>query len=169
MMVVVVSAHDDGALRAFEADVLDYLLKPVRLDRLEACVQRIRTRAKASGPVAEEPLDRLAVKRKGGYVVVDIDDVVYFHVKDELVWGGDGGRPVCTRSHTVGGVTVGCPTKNSSARIAVAWFAFPRLKLIEPSGTGTYDLVLDHPEEPRLPLARERIASACAKRIPFAG
>src|SRR5690606_2109315 len=39
--VVMVSAHDDAALRAFDAEVVDYLLKPVRLERLRATLARI--------------------------------------------------------------------------------------------------------------------------------
>ena len=42
LQVVIVSAHDEGALRAFEARVADYLLKPVRLDRLRQAVERVR-------------------------------------------------------------------------------------------------------------------------------
>ncbi|MAQ15962.1 MAG: hypothetical protein CMN30_14360 [Sandaracinus sp.] len=167
-IVVVVSAHDDGAIRAFEAEVLDYLTKPVRMDRLEACLDRVRTKLKGRKKVTEdEPLDRLAVKRKGGYVVVDIEDVVYFHVKDELVWAvtqddrfaldltlAAVSRRVSEddffRSHR------GCLVRVSA------------IKTIEPSGTGTFELVLEHPEEPRVPLARERVRRL-RERIPFAG
>ena len=168
-MVVVVSAHDDGAIRAFEAEVLDYLTKPVRMDRLEACLERVRAQLKPSKKKApeDEPLDRLAVKRKGGYVVVDIGDVVYFHVKDELVWAETEddrfaldltlaavARRVSEddffRSHR------GCLVRVSA------------IKTIEPNGTGTYELVLEHPDEPRVPLARERVRKL-RERIPFAG
>jgi len=165
LVVVVVSAHDDGALRAFEAEVLDYLLKPVRLDRLKACLERVRANARVRA--AEEPLDRLAVRRKGGYVVVDIDDVVYFHVKDELVWA------VTADDRFALDLTLAAVNRRVSEEeffrshrgclVRVA-----RIKTIEPSGTGTYELLLDHPEEPRVPLARERVRQLRA-RIPFAG
>jgi len=165
--VVVVSAHDDGAIRAFEAEVLDYLTKPVRMDRLEACLERVKAKLKPKKKADAEPLDRLAVKRKGGYVVVDIDDVVYFHVKDELVWAvteddrfaldltlAAVSRRVSEddffRSHR------GCLVRVSA------------IKTIEPSGTGTYELLLEHPAEPRVPLARERVRRL-RERIPFAG
>jgi YesN/AraC family two-component response regulator len=42
--IVVVSAHDEGALRGFEVGVADYLLKPVRLERLKRALDRVRAR-----------------------------------------------------------------------------------------------------------------------------
>jgi len=95
LSVVVVSAHDDGAIRAFEARVLDYLLKPVRLARLQKTLERARETATGAGTSptttalrkpGEAALSRLAVRRRGAYVVLDIGDVVYFEMKDELVW-----------------------------------------------------------------------------------
>ncbi|MFC3549987.1 LytR/AlgR family response regulator transcription factor [Lysobacter cavernae] len=40
--VVFVTAHADHALRAFEADATDYLLKPYSADRLRAALARVR-------------------------------------------------------------------------------------------------------------------------------
>ncbi|MGH9162129.1 MAG: LytR/AlgR family response regulator transcription factor, partial [Vicinamibacteraceae bacterium] len=40
--VVFVTAYDEHALRAFEVQALDYLLKPFSPDRLQAVVSRVR-------------------------------------------------------------------------------------------------------------------------------
>jgi two-component system LytT family response regulator len=42
--VVFVTAHDQFAVRAFEAQALDYLVKPLHLERFEAALQRVRER-----------------------------------------------------------------------------------------------------------------------------
>jgi two-component system LytT family response regulator len=42
--VVFVTAHDDFAVRAFEAEAVDYLLKPLDEERLAATLERIRRR-----------------------------------------------------------------------------------------------------------------------------
>ncbi len=47
--IVFVTAYDQYALRAFDAGAVDYLLKPVELDRLVSCVERMR-RKLASAP-----------------------------------------------------------------------------------------------------------------------
>ena len=43
-----------------------------------------------------------------------------------------------------------------------------KIRAMEPAGAGTYELVLDHPDSPRVPLARER-ARLLREKIPFAG
>jgi DNA-binding LytR/AlgR family response regulator len=43
-LVVFVSAHDEYALQAFEAQALDYVLKPVRAERLARTVERLSAR-----------------------------------------------------------------------------------------------------------------------------
>lgn len=40
--VVFVTAYDEYAIRAFDVNALDYLLKPVRRERLDAAIQKLR-------------------------------------------------------------------------------------------------------------------------------
>ncbi len=162
--VIVVSAHDE-ALRAFEARVLDYLLKPVRLERLRQTLDRIRVEP-VGKPAADAPLSRLAVRRKGAFVVVDVADVVYFEVRDELVWA-------VTRSDRF---ALDLTLTVLERRLPDGFFRSHRGVLvrldtileIEPSGAGTFELLLDHPESPRVPLARDR-ARSLRELIPVAG
>ncbi len=42
--IVFTTAHEQYAVRAFEARVLDYFLKPVRRERLHDCLERVRER-----------------------------------------------------------------------------------------------------------------------------
>jgi two-component system, LytTR family, response regulator len=46
--IVFVTAFDDFAVEAFELNAVDYLLKPVEQDRLQAAVDRARTRIRAA-------------------------------------------------------------------------------------------------------------------------
>ncbi|MEO7731037.1 MAG: LytTR family DNA-binding domain-containing protein [Kofleriaceae bacterium] len=66
--IVFVTAHDEFAVRAFELDAVDYLVKPVRPERLVAAIERARRRADADGHEARrapEVLARLAAPRVG--------------------------------------------------------------------------------------------------------
>jgi DNA-binding LytR/AlgR family response regulator len=164
--VVVVSAHDDGALRAFEARVLDYLLKPVRLERLERALERVRESRPGSAE-GEAPLTRIAVKRKNGYVVVDVADVVYFEMKDELVWAVTATDRFAL-DLTLATVESRVPAEVFFRSHRGALVRLDRILKIEPSGPGSFELVLDHPDHPRVPLARER-AKALRELIPVAG
>ena len=53
--VVFTTAYDEYAVRAFEANAVDYLLKPVEANRLEAALARVERRS----PAAQDP-ERLA-------------------------------------------------------------------------------------------------------------
>lgn len=166
LSVVVVSAHDDGAIRAYEADVLDYLLKPVRLERLRSTVERVRGRVTTEDGKNDDLLTRLAVRRKGAYVVVDLADVIYFEIRDELVWA------VTDLDRFALDLTLSA----IEARVPEGFFRSHRgvlvrlekIRSIEPSGAGKFVLLLDHPDEARVPLARERV-KLLREQIPFAG
>jgi two-component system LytT family response regulator len=69
-VVVFTTAHDAYALRAFEASAVDYLLKPIREDRLAASIERAEKLSEAARGAGDdrlgellEYLDRQAVQR----------------------------------------------------------------------------------------------------------
>jgi two-component system LytT family response regulator len=90
-LTVFVTAYDQHAIRAFEANALDYLLKPFSDERLEAALARAKARLGersirefgssvlqmvSARPTANRFLDRLVVKSAGTtrfIRVVDID------------------------------------------------------------------------------------------------
>lgn len=170
--VVVVSAHDEGALRAFDARVADYLRKPVRLERLRETIDRIRGAngergaTERPGEADDGPLERLAVRRRGAFVVVDVEDVVCFEIRDELVWAVTRDDRFAL-DFTLTALEKRVPDdffrchRNTLVRLSA-------IRAIEPSGTGTFELVLDATPPTRVPLARER-ARTLRSRIPFAG
>lgn len=187
LQVVVVSAHDDAALRAFEAQVLDYVLKPARLERVRTAVERAQATlaaARASTPSSrpDEPrtsttpaaphgkegvLERLAVRRGGVYVVLEVADVIYFEMKDELVWAVTASDRVAL-DLTMTNLEQRLPEGVFFRSHRGALVRVDKIRAIEPAGAGTFELVLDHPDAPRVPLARER-ARLLREKIPFAG
>jgi two-component system LytT family response regulator len=60
--VVFVTAYDAYAIRAFEVDAIDYLLKPVNTDRFDAAVSRVATRLGASPSQSETAVRSLATR-----------------------------------------------------------------------------------------------------------
>lgn len=87
--VIFVTAFVEHALEAFELDAADYLLKPVRLDRLREAMSRARRNLKAeqlrgAEPAAEaEPArqngdgfeNELWIRQRDGYVRVDVGQI----------------------------------------------------------------------------------------------
>ncbi len=68
---VVVSAHTERALEAFEVGVLDFVGKPFGADRLRTTLGRLR------GARAEHPAAALAVRTAGRVDLVPVADVSY--------------------------------------------------------------------------------------------
>ena len=60
-MVVFTTAHDQHAVRAFEVNAIDYLLKPIERERLHRTLERlVRRRDEPAGGALDAALERLA-------------------------------------------------------------------------------------------------------------
>ncbi len=87
--VVFITAYDEFAVKAFEAGAVDYLLKPVRADRLAETVARLRARQSA------QPIDmtaligalsgHLAPKRAISWITASVGEVVKMIAIDEVL------------------------------------------------------------------------------------
>lgn len=75
--VVFVTAFDNFAVKAFESQAIDYLLKPFRHERFQASLERVRCRlmtTRRPTPLGTTP-DRMVVKSGDRLVFVRFDDV----------------------------------------------------------------------------------------------
>lgn len=70
---IVVSAHGERALEAFERGVLDFVPKPYSRERLEKAVERLRSSAKAAGSGAKV----LAIRKLGRVDLIEVDRIVH--------------------------------------------------------------------------------------------
>ncbi|MCS7100816.1 MAG: LytTR family DNA-binding domain-containing protein [Burkholderiaceae bacterium] len=89
--VVFVTAYDEHALEAFEVQALDYLLKPVRLERLVAALTRAQ-RLRPHEPKLEEVARALAsarthltVSERGRMILVPVEEIVYLRAELKYV------------------------------------------------------------------------------------
>ena len=102
-LIVFVTAYDDYALAAFEANAVAYLLKPVLEDRLQAVVSRIEQLAKAPDDAAQktaltsainnavagrkpQPLNHVLALQRDGYALIPLSDVCFFQVEDGVTY-----------------------------------------------------------------------------------
>ncbi len=89
--VVFTTAYGDHALAAFEAQAVDYLLKPIRRERLQQALARARrlTRAQLQALEAQAPMARarthLCARYRGELQLVAMDDVIYFQADHKYV------------------------------------------------------------------------------------
>ena len=100
--IVFITAYDQYAIKAFENEAVDYILKPVTKERLEKTVERLQkqlTESSSSPSGMSDTLERVlsVLKEKGapGYLkwikvrdreevkLIAVDDVLYFKAEDK--------------------------------------------------------------------------------------
>ncbi|MFF7340944.1 LytR/AlgR family response regulator transcription factor [Streptomyces sp. NPDC008163] len=78
-LIVFVTAHEGFAVHAFDLKAVDYVLKPVRRERLAEAVRRVAEQAQdRSAPVVHDTAqDQIAVELGGVIRFVPVDDIAY--------------------------------------------------------------------------------------------
>ena len=87
--VVFCTAYDAHALSAFEAQAIDYLVKPVRPERLAAALERVRTFAagRGQGEATGNGGHRthLCARLRGSLRLIPLEDVHYLQAEEKYV------------------------------------------------------------------------------------
>lgn len=77
--ILFVTAHAEHALQAFELDAVDYLTKPVRLERLQVALQKVERLTQSARRVEPDLVDDfLLIQERGRTERVRVSDVLYF-------------------------------------------------------------------------------------------
>ena len=147
--VLFVTAYEEHALRAFEVQAVDYLLKPFSERRFAQAMERAKDRARTQ--VEDERVLRLvrALRRPERIVVRDGGRVAFFTV-DELDWARAAGNYV--ELHARGDTHLLRETLTAlAARLDPARFCrvhrstlvnLERVREVRPLGGGDHELIL---------------------------
>ena len=86
-LVVFVTAFDEYAIRAFDANAIDYLLKPYDQPRLQRALQRARERLAAQRPAASVLPDvtQLLIPERGSTRIVKVEQIQWIETADNYV------------------------------------------------------------------------------------
>jgi len=113
--VIFVTAYDEYAIRAFEVNALDYLLKPFSRERLEKAIRRAQEALTEEQGLGVSPVERFATRlgplleslaAQGCYLtrlavrdyesrrirVLDVSEIDWIEVEEEQVMAHAGGR-----------------------------------------------------------------------------
>ncbi|HEX2394243.1 MAG TPA: LytTR family transcriptional regulator DNA-binding domain-containing protein [Bacteroidales bacterium] len=94
--IIFITAHNDFAIRAFELNAVDYLLKPYSRDRLVSAVQKATDRIRSGKPgenkieqLLQQPLteklERIVVKSGSKIKVIPVDKINYLEAQDDYI------------------------------------------------------------------------------------
>lgn len=79
---VLTTANPEHALEAYDLGVVDYLLKPLSMTRVQSCLQRVRPR---TNPTATPHALRVVARTRRGLAFFEQDEVLMFRAADRLV------------------------------------------------------------------------------------
>jgi DNA-binding LytR/AlgR family response regulator len=92
-LVLFTTAHPDYAIEGFELDVVDYLLKPISLDRFMKAINKVEDRLEKQGSAAEN--DHFYVKADKKLVKVFYKDMLYIEgLKDYVILRNEKNRVI---------------------------------------------------------------------------
>ena len=87
--VIFTTAYDEYALQAFDAHAIDYLLKPIRKERLQEALSKAKrltqTQYSALEQANEKTPQHISARVQGGLKLIDINDVIYFYAEHKYV------------------------------------------------------------------------------------
>lgn len=165
--IIFVTAYEEYAVRAFEVNAVDYLLKPFDEKRLHQAMQKLfRLVAKnhqAKQPVntqAEEAgkLDRLPVEKDGKTLLIPETEIIYAFTQDDSVF------LKTTNQLFVSKFTL----KELNNRLNSAVFFrthrcyivnLSKVQEIVPFFNGTYNLIVGDDEKSKVPVSRNQAKS----------
>ena len=124
--VIFTTAFADHALEAFETHAIDYLLKPVRKERLQSALEAASKPNRAQSSQNDEVLagiearQHICARVRGNLVLVPIEDIYYFQADQKYV----------TVRHSGGEVLIEEPLKNLETEFADRFHRIHRNALI---------------------------------------
>src|SRR5580704_13174983 len=90
-LIIFVTAYERHALEAFEVGAIDYLLKPVRRERLESAILKAQRQLNGAPPAPPSVSNQAAVARKivgrrgSDMYLLDPSEIIAFQADGELV------------------------------------------------------------------------------------
>jgi two-component system LytT family response regulator len=96
--VIFLTAHDEHALRAFDARATDYLLKPIDDERFVLAIARAKERLRPPRPLRTDA--RIVVRDRGRVVLIEASDIDWIASEGDYVRVHSGGRGFLHRETT---------------------------------------------------------------------
>ena len=86
--VIFTTAHNEYALQAFDANAIDYLLKPIEVERLNRALQKAEPLSDKQNQVlkkGDELRTHISVKERGRLKLIPLGDIGYFKAGNKYV------------------------------------------------------------------------------------
>ena len=124
--LIFTTAFSDHALEAFESNAVDYLLKPVKVERLmkalESCsrTNKAQLHNKIDEISSQDVRKHICARVRGNLVLIPLQDIYYFHAEQKYV----------TVRHSEGEVLIEEPLKSLEHEFADTFYRIHRNALV---------------------------------------
>lgn len=89
---IFVTAYEQYAIKAFEVSALDYILKPIEIDRLKSAVEKVRNQIEVkqqreklsvlTETISQKKIQNIVLQCKGNQVVVPLENIIAFEAQE---------------------------------------------------------------------------------------
>ena len=157
-LTIFLTAHDTHALRAFEVQASDYLLKPIDDERFDGALARVRRRLAEQRPAAQPP-ERLVIRDRGRMVLLEIDEVDWVGAERDYVRVYTRGRSHLVRE-TMAAMESQLPPERFARIHRSAIVNLARIRELRPQANREFVVVLRDGTQLRLSRSyRDRLAA----------
>lgn len=160
--IVFATAYDQYALDAFEADAVDYLLKPFSQQRVDDAIKRVAKLTAPKQPAVpdtngQQTNPRLSLTNDERTIVLQKDTILYIQTQDgeTAVWA-KGGHRVVSKQPLTGLLKQLDPTQFIRVHRSFA-VNLNMVSELEPSFNHTYELTLK--DGSKVPVSRSYVAT----------
>jgi DNA-binding LytR/AlgR family response regulator len=173
--VVFATAYDEYAIRAFEVQAVDYLLKPFARARVEEAIGRVRARLDRGTPAIDvesvlrrleegrkEHLKQIPVHAGKRILLLPVDEVLWFGVEYRLVYAHTAERAYMTNV-TLRDLEERLDPETFFRAHKASLVNMRQVKEIVPWFGGRYKLVMRDPTASEVPVSRAQARALRAK------
>jgi two-component system LytT family response regulator len=94
--IIFITAYDEYAIKAFDANALDYLLKPVNTERLKKAIERLEEKILSNSKTEYSniltnfskqnyPLHRILVKENTKVYIIPVENISHIEAQDDYI------------------------------------------------------------------------------------
>jgi len=90
--IVFITAYEQYALKAFEVSAIDYILKPIEIDRLKKAVEKVKSQVESklqkerlevlTETITTKKIRNLVIQDKGEQIVCSLEDVIALEAQE---------------------------------------------------------------------------------------
>lgn len=168
-MVVFVTAYDEHAIKAFEMNAVDYILKPYSEDRINKTVNRLEERLEIKSDIIEKinhllskvgslrndkkDFNKIPCDQYGRVVLIDENDIVFCFIEDEQTYVKTANKKYLT-NYTLHELE----NKGDFFRVHRSYLVnLNKIKELYPWFHGTYKIIMLDDDKTEIPVSRNNV------------